>query len=305
MSKDIDNEKGFSKAGINYYPGHMARARREIEEDCKKVDMIIEVLDARIPMASRNPILNEIIGTKPRLLVLNKSDLADEVENQKWIAYYNKRGQEALLTDSNTGKGIQDVVKKASEMMKNKIEKEQSRGKIGASIKAMIVGIPNVGKSTLINKIAGKQTAETGNKPGVTRKNQWIRLADTLQLLDTPGVLWPKLDNELYAKHLAYIGTIKDEVLDREELAVDLVKELLKINEKLLYQRYKIAEDFSYDMPYELLEEIGRKRGCIVKGNEVDYTRTANILLDEFRSGKIGRITLETILSEGAKNDGE
>ena len=284
-----------NKSNINWYPGHMAKARREIGEDIKKVDIVIELVDARIPKASRNPVLNEIIGNKPRLIVLNKSDLADDKSNKEWINYYKSNGIEAVSVDSNSGKGVQDVVKKVQDIMKEKIDKEIEKGKVGASIKAMIVGIPNVGKSTLINKIAGKQTAETGNKPGVTRKNQWIRLGDRIQLLDTPGVLWPKLDNESFARHLAYIGTIKDEVLDVEELAVCLVDELSRRSKNNLYARYKIDENFEYDMPYELLEEIGRKRGCLLRGNEIDYTRTANILLDEFRSGKIGRITLEDV----------
>ena len=290
-----NEEKSLHKSSINWYPGHMAKAKREIEEDVKKVDIVIELVDARIPNASRNPVLNEIIEKKPRLIVLNKSDLADEKANNAWIKYYKENGIEAVLADSNSGQGVKEVINKITEIMSEKIEREAQKGKIGASIKAMIVGIPNVGKSTLINKIAGKQTAETGNKPGVTRRNQWIRLNDRIQLLDTPGVLWPKLDNEKLARHLAYIGTIKDTVIDIEELAVHLVDELSQLNKELLYNRYKIKNDFEYDMAYELLEEIGRKRGCLVKGNEVDFTRVANILFEEFRSGKIGRISLETV----------
>ena len=292
MDKEKD-ENSYHKINLNWYPGHMAKAKREISEDIKKVDIVIELVDARIPKASRNPVLNEIIGNKPRLIVLNKADLADDKCNKEWINYYKSNGIEAVAVDSNSGKGVQDVVKRVQDIMKEKIDKEIEKGKIGASIKAMIVGIPNVGKSTLINKIAGKQTAETGNKPGVTRKNQWIRLGDRIQLLDTPGVLWPKLDDEVLARHLAYIGTIKDEVLDVEELAVYLADELCAKNKESLYARYKIDEGFEYDMPYELLEEIGKKRGCLLRGNEIDYTRVANILLDEYRSGKIGRITLE------------
>ncbi len=288
-----EDTKSLPSTNINWYPGHMAKARREIADDIKKVDIVIELVDARIPDASRNPILNEIIGTKQRIIVLNKADLADDKSNVAWVDFYKSNGIEAVLVDSNSGKGVQNVVNKINQIMKEKIDKEIEKGKVGASIKAMIVGIPNVGKSTLINKIAGKQSAETGNKPGVTRKNQWIRLSDRIQLLDTPGVLWPKLDNDSLAKHLAYIGTIKDEVLDIEELAVCLVEELSVENKKNVYERYKIDDDFTYDMPYEMLEEIGRKRGCLLKKNEIDYTRTANILLDEFRSGKLGKITLE------------
>ncbi|MBQ9267823.1 MAG: ribosome biogenesis GTPase YlqF [Clostridia bacterium] len=271
----------------------MSRARREIGDAIKQVDIVIELLDARIPMASRNPVLNEIIGNKPRLLVLNKADLANDKISEAWVKYFEDSGQPAVLVNSNTGKGVNDVTEKAVGIMASKLEKEMAKGKIGASIKAMIVGIPNVGKSTLINKIAGKQTMETSNRPGVTRKNQWVRLNDKIQLLDTPGILWPKFDNEVYARHLAYIGTIKDDVIDVEELALELVKELVKIDKDKLYERYKIADDFTYEMDYELLEEIGRKRGCLVKGQEVDFTRTANIVLNEFRCGKIGRISLE------------
>ena len=278
---------------IQWYPGHMARARREIGEAVKKVDIVIELLDARIPMASRNPVLNEIIGNKPRLLVLNKADLADEKISREWIKYYESNNQPAVLVNSSNGSGISDVTNRVCEIMKDKLEKEIAKGKIGASIKAMIVGIPNVGKSTLINKIAGKQTMETSNKPGVTRKNQWVRLNDKIQLLDTPGILWPKFDNEMFARHLAYIGTIKDEIIDIEELSLELVKELITINKKMLFERYKIDENFTYEMDYEILDEIGRKRGCLVRGQEVDYTRVANIVLNEFRSGKIGRISLE------------
>ncbi len=282
-----------NKTNINWYPGHMAKAKREIGEAMSKVDLVFELVDARCPEASRNPILNELIGSKPRIIILNKSDLADEKVNKMWVDKYKKKGQVAILADSIKGIGVKDIVKSAYDIMKEKLEKQEAKGMVGGNIKAMIVGIPNVGKSTLINKIAGKQTANTGNKPGVTVKNQWIRLDDRLQLLDTPGVLWPKLDNEVYARHLSYIEAIKDEVVEIEEIAVNLADELAKNYKKELYERYKISEDFAYEMPYELLEEIGRKRGCLVKGGEIDYTKVSNILIDEFRSGKIGRISLE------------
>lgn len=286
-------EENSTRNNINWYPGHMARARREIGEAVKLVDVVIEIIDARIPVASRNPILNEIIGNKPRIIVLNKSDLADSNINKEWLNKLNTETQRAILVDSNNGIGTKDVVKAAYEIMKDKLDKQAEKGRIGGSIKAMVVGIPNVGKSTFINKIAGKQTTVTGNKPGVTKKNQWVRLDDKIQLLDTPGVLWPKLDNELYARHLAYIGTIKDEVIDLEDLSVYLLEELVKEYKDMLYARYKISQDFSYEMTYELLDEIGKKRGCLVKGGEVDYTKVANILFEEFRSGKIGKISLE------------
>ena len=286
------NEK-FHKVVLNWYPGHMARARREIAENVKLVDVVIEVIDARIPVASRNPILNEIIGDRPRIVVLNKADLADSDANKKWVQKLKSNNQTAIIADSNKGKGVNDVVEVALSLMKDKIEKQSAKGRTGISIKAMIVGIPNVGKSTFINKIAGKQTAEVSNKPGVTRKNQWVRLNDKIQLLDTPGVLWPKFDNAITARHLAYIGTIKDEILEVEELALSLLEELVLKYKKNVYERYKIDENFTYEMTVELMEEIGRKRGCLVRGGEVDYTKVANIILDDFRTGKIGLITLE------------
>jgi ribosome biogenesis GTPase A len=273
----------------------MARARREISEAVKQVDVVIEIIDARIPVSSRNPILNEIIGDKPRVIVLNKADLADNEQNQKWIQSFKKGNQIAVIADSNHGKGIKDATDAAYKLMQEKINKQIEKGRTGVTIKAMIVGIPNVGKSTFINKVAGKQTAEVSNRPGVTRKNQWVRLNDKIQLLDTPGVLWPKFEDQVVARHLAYIGTIKDDIMDIEELALRLIEELLETHKECLYARYKIAEDFEYDMSYEVMDEIGRKRGCLVRGGEVDYTKVANIVLDEFRSGKLGAITLEEV----------
>ncbi len=287
----MDNRQ--NSTNINWYPGHMAKARREIAEAVKLVDVVIEIIDARIPVSSRNPVLNEIIADKPRIIVLNKSDLSNAEENKKWVSFYTGKNQIAILTNSNQGVGMKKVVDAACELMKEKLERKEKQGMIGASIKAMIVGIPNVGKSSFINKIAKKQTAATGNKPGVTKKNQWVRLDEKIQLLDTPGVLWPKFDDEKTARHLAYIGTIKDEIMDTDELALNLVKELLVSNKIELFERYKIDSEIEYETPLEVFEEIGRKRGCLVKGGEVDYTKVANIVLDEFRTGKIGLITLE------------
>lgn len=292
--KKINEEKNVSSTSINWYPGHMAKARREIGEAAKLVDVIIEIIDARIPIASRNPILNEIIGDKPRVIVLNKSDLSDDAQNKIWVESFKQKNQLAVLTNGNTGSGMKEVVDKALQLMKDKMDAQIQKGRVGVSIKVMVVGIPNVGKSTLINKIAKKQTAETGNKPGVTKKNQWVRLSDKIQLLDTPGVLWPKLDNEVYARHLAYIGTIKDEVIDKEELTANLLNELVEMGyKKEIFERYKIDSSFEYEQTYELMDEIGRKRGCLVRGNMIDYTKVSNIVLDEFRTGKIGKITLE------------
>lgn len=295
MKNNENKKETQNQTNINWYPGHMARARREIGEAVKLVDVVFEIIDARIPRASRNPILNEIIGEKPRVIVLNKADLADKEATQKWIKYFNSKNQIAVVADSNQGKGIKEATDAAYKLMADKISKQVEKGRTGAGIKAMIVGIPNVGKSTFINKAAKKQTAEVGNKPGVTRKNQWVRLSENINLLDTPGVLWPKFDDEVLARHLAYIGTIKDEILDTEELALRLIEELLVNHKKELYARYKIADDFEYDMSYEVMDEIGRKRGCLVRGGEIDYTKVANIVLDEFRNGKIGNITLEEV----------
>lgn len=295
MKNNENKKETQNQTNINWYPGHMARARREIGEAVKLVDVVFEIIDARIPRASRNPILNEIIGEKPRVIVLNKADLADKEATQKWIKYFNSKNQIAVVADSNQGKGIKEATDAAYKLMADKISKQVEKGRTGAGIKAMIVGIPNVGKSTFINKAAKKQTAEVGNKPGVTRKNQWVRLSENINLLDTPGVLWPKFDDEVLARHLAYIGTIKDEILDTEELALRLIEELLVNHKKELYARYKVADDFEYDMSYEVMDEIGRKRGCLVRGGEIDYTKVANIVLDEFRNGKIGNITLEEV----------
>lgn len=295
MKSNENKKETQNQTNINWYPGHMARARREIGEAVKLVDVVFEIIDARIPRASRNPILNEIIGEKPRVIVLNKADLADKEATQKWIKYFNSKNQIAVVADSNQGNGIKEATDAAYKLMADKISKQVEKGRTGAGIKAMIVGIPNVGKSTFINKATKKQTAEVGNKPGVTRKNQWVRLSENINLLDTPGVLWPKFDDEVLARHLAYIGTIKDEILDTEELALRLIEELLVNHKRELYARYKIADDFEYDMSYEVMDEIGRKRGCLVRGGEIDYTKVANIVLDEFRNGKIGNITLEEV----------
>ena len=282
-----------NSTNINWYPGHMAKAKREITESIKLVDVVIEMIDARIPKASRNPVLNEIIGNKPRIIVLNKADLADDKKTKAWQKEFEAKNQIVVICDSNQGKGMKEVSDAAIKLMQDKIEKASEKGRTGVSVKVMIVGIPNVGKSTLINKIAKKQTAEVGNKPGVTKKNQWIRLNDRLQLLDTPGVLWPKFEEEKLARHLAYVGTIKDDIMDIETLAFHLIEELLQDYKANLWERYKLDEDFSYQETIEVMDEIGKKRGCLVKGGEVDYTKVANIILDDFRTGKIGRITLE------------
>ena len=295
-----------NRLNINWYPGHMAKTKKQIIEDLKVIDIVIELLDARIPISSQNPNIAEITKGKKKIIVLNKSDLADEKENQKWIEYFKKQGIRAVLTDSNTGKGIKEFVKSIEEEMQIEKEKQAEKGRIGRKIKAMILGIPNVGKSSLINRIAKKTSAGVGNKPGVTKQKQWIRVNEKIELLDTPGVLWPKFESEEVALHLAFTGTIKEEILDRVEIAYQLTKFLLENEREMLCNRYKLdikkveeilnrTETPENENIYEIMPEIGKKRGCIISGGNIDDEKTARIILDDFRSGKIGRITLEEV----------
>ena len=302
MSKNELNEKS-SKTNINWYPGHMAKTRRQITEDLKLVDIVIELLDARIPISSQNPDIAQITKNKKKLIVLNKCDLANENENKKWIKYFEEKGIPAVLTDSNTGKGIKECIAKIEEIMSEELKVQAEKGRIGRKIRAMILGIPNVGKSSFINRIAKRVTAGVGNKPGVTKQKQWIRINENIELLDTPGVLWPKFESEEVALHLAFTGTIKEDILQRIEIAYELVKFLLENERKILCERYKLenqyiektlkqeqAENINI---YEIMQEIGRKRGCIISGGNIDDEKTAKIILDEFKNGKLGRITIE------------
>ncbi len=263
-----------NKTNINWFPGHMAKTRREISEDLKLVDIVVELLDARIPISSQNPEIAKITKGKKKLVVLNKIDLSDEKENQNWLNYFENKNIPACLVDSNSGKGIDQCIKKIEKIMQNEIEGFEAKGRIGRKIRVMIVGIPNVGKSSFINRIAKKSTAGVGNKPGVTRKKQWIRINDKVELLDTPGVLWPKFENEKVALNLAFTGTIKEDILEKEEIAYQLVKFLLKDYKNNLCDKYKITTDYventlKRDLPeneniYEIMLEMGRKRGCII-----------------------------------------
>ena len=293
-----------NKININWYPGHMAKTKKQIIEDLKVIDIVIELLDARIPISSQNPNIAEITKGKKKIIVLNKSDLADEKENQKWIEYFKKQGIRAVLTDSNTGKGIKEFVKSIEEEMQIEKEKQAEKGRIGRKIKAMILGIPNVGKSSLINRIAKKTSAGVGNKPGVTKQKQWIRVNEKIELLDTPGVLWPKFESEEVALHLAFTGTIKEEILDRVEIAYQLTKFLLQNEREMLCNRYKLdikkveeilnrTETPENENIYEIMLEIGKKRGCIISGGNIDDEKTARIILDEFKNGVLGKITIE------------
>ncbi|MGN1141673.1 MAG: ribosome biogenesis GTPase YlqF [Oliverpabstia sp.] len=275
---------------LQWYPGHMTKAKRQMQEDLKLIDLIIELVDARIPLSSRNPDIDELGKNKSRLILLNKSDLADEKYNEQWTEYFQKKGFFVLKVNSRTGAGLKAIQGVIQEACKEKIERDRRRGIKNRPIRAMVVGIPNVGKSTFINSYAGKACTKTGNKPGVTKGKQWIRLNKNLELLDTPGILWPKFEDQEVGKRLAYIGSIKDEILNLEELSLELLDYIRNNYPGILNQRYGIAEEGT---PLSLLEEIAEKRKCLNRGQELDYAKAAGILMEEFRSGKLGRITLE------------
>lgn len=276
---------------INWYPGHMAKTKRQIIDSLKLVDAVIEIRDARIPKSSRNPDIEAICKDKPRIILLNKSDLSDEEVNKTWIKSLSKSDTMALSVNCQTGFGLNRIKPGLEQLLKEKIERQKNKGIMNITIRVMVVGIPNVGKSTFINKIAKNSIAKTGDKPGVTRSKQWIKTKQGIELLDTPGVLWPKLDSEETQLNLAFTGAIKDEILDIEELALKLIDKLTVNYKNLLELRYK-AEDLS-DNALDNMDKIGRKRGCLLPGNNIDYNRISAILLDEFRGGKIGKISLE------------
>lgn len=275
---------------VQWYPGHMTKAKRMMLEDIKLIDLVIELIDARVPTSSRNPDIDEIAKGKSRLAVLNKSDLADPRKNDEWLKYYQNKGTPAILVDSRNRTGFAPIGKAIEEACRVKIERDRKRGIINRPVRAMVVGIPNVGKSTFINSMCKKASAKTGNKPGVTKGKQWINLNKNVELLDTPGILWPRFDNELTGMHLAFIGSINDEIVDEVELAMELMNYLKKSYAGVLFNRYEVDE--SKETPV-ILNDIAIKRGCLKKGNETDYSKAANILLDDFRSGKLGRITIE------------
>ena len=279
---------------IQWFPGHMAKTRRLIAENLKLVDVIIELLDARIPFSSRNPEINSLINNKPRLVAFNKSDLADENISRQWIQWYANQGVKCILINSISGKGLNDVKVRARDLMSEKIERDRAKGKIFTPVRTMVVGIPNVGKSSFINKIVGKASAVTGDRPGVTRGKQWIRINSEIELLDTPGILWPKFEDQEVGMNLAFTGAIKDDIMDTGEVAMELLHRLTKLYPNELCTRFKLEPDFIKNVePLELLETVGLKRGCIVSKGQIDYSRISAIVLDEFRGGKIGNITLE------------
>lgn len=280
---------------IQWFPGHMAKTKRLITECLPLVDIVIEVLDARIPVSSKNPVLDSLLGQKPRLAVFSKSALADPEASSLWQAYYREKGTETIFYDCRSGENLNAIAPKVREILGEKLERYESKGMTGRKLKAMIVGIPNVGKSSLINALAGSNRAKVENRPGVTLTKQWITTKVGIDLLDMPGVLWPKFEDRIVGENLAITGAIKDDVLDIEQLAVLLVGRLRKIAPEKLSERYKLGDMAQYDdIPdHELFEIIGRKRGFLVSGGEVDWERSANMLLDEFRAARIGRITLE------------
>lgn len=275
---------------LQWYPGHMTKAKRQMQEDLKLIDLIIELVDARIPLSSRNPDIDELGKNKARLILLNKSDLADERYNEQWSAYFQKKGLYVVKVNAKSGAGLKSIQGVIQEACKAKIERDRRRGIKNRPIRAMVVGIPNVGKSTFINSYAGKACAKTGNKPGVTKGKQWIRLNKTLELLDTPGILWPKFEDQEVGKRLAFIGSIKDEILNLEELSLELLDYIRTNYPGLLNTRYGIEEEGT---PVSLLEAVADKRKCLIRGQEIDYAKAAGIVMEEFRNGKIGRITLE------------
>ena len=280
-----------AKLNIQWYPGHMTKTRRQIEADLKLVDAVCEIVDARIPMSSRNPDIDAICGGKPRILVLNRMDLADPEATKKWAAFFRDKGMSVIATDCKSRRGISDFTPAARRACAEKLERDAKRG-MNRPLRVMVVGIPNVGKSTLINQISGRKGAKAENRPGVTRGKQWVTVDAGLQLLDTPGILWPKFEDPRVGMMLAYTGAVKENVIDLEELACFLMTLLHKHYPKALLDRYQV--EAPEDTPgWELLELAGRKRGYLVSGGEVNLERMARVLLDEFRGGKLGKFTLE------------
>lgn len=301
-----NEEKSFSKTSINWYPGHMAKTKRQIIEDLKLIDIVVEILDARIPISSQNPDIGKLIQGKQRIVVLNKSDLASDTENKNWVQYFENKGIPAVIVDSNSGKGIGEAIRKIETVYQKSENKFTNKGRVGKSIRVMILGIPNVGKSSFINRITKKNSALVGNKPGVTRQKQWVRINNNIELLDTPGVLWPKFESEEVGLHLAYTGTIKDDVIEIIEVGFKLLNYLLNYHKINLIERYKLEKEMieeilnqpeseknENDKTLEIMEKIGEKRGAIVSGGKIDLEKVARIIIDDFRSGKLGKITIE------------
>lgn len=275
---------------FQWYPGHMTKAKRMMQENIKLIDLIIELVDARVPISSRNPDIEELGKNKARIILLNKYDLAEEKQNDAWIAYFKEKGYMVVKVNSKKGGGVKSIQGVIQEACKEKMERDRKRGILNRPVRTMVVGIPNVGKSTFINALAGKACAKTGNKPGVTKGKQWIRLNKNVELLDTPGILWPKFEDQQVGLKLALIGSIKDEILNIEELSVELIGFLTAHYPGILKEKYGITEQGDC---YLCLEEIAKNRHCLLRGNELDLSKAAAMLMDDFRNGRLGRITLE------------
>lgn len=275
---------------VQWYPGHMTKAKRQMQEDIKLIDVVIELLDARIPVSSKNPDIDELAKQKARVILLNKYDLADEKQTKEWKKYYEEKGFFTTLVNAKSKAGVKQVQEIIKEACKEKIERNKKRGIINRPVRAMIVGIPNVGKSTFINSFAGKACTKTGNRPGVTKGKQWIRLNKQVELLDTPGILWPKFEDQMVGLRLAFIGSIKEEILNTTELSLELISFLTNYYTGMLKQRYAVTEE---QQPAAILEEIAINRSCKLKGDLPDIERAASILMDDFRNGRVGKVTLE------------
>lgn len=293
-----------NKTNINWYPGHMLKTKKQIIEDLKLIDVVIELLDARIPVSSQNPDLRRITQNKKRIVLLNKSDLADDNETKKWKDYFILQNIPCLIIDANVGKGVKEILKEVQTVLEEEIQKAESKGIQNKKIRLMIVGIPNVGKSSLINRLMNKKSQQVGNKPGITKQKQWVRISNNIELLDTPGVLWPKFEGEKTAFNLSYIGSIKDEILPKEDIAYNLTKYLWNNYKNNIILRYKLTEEdiksimvqdekSMEDETVRLMNLIALKRGAIIRKGEVDYDKVSNIILTDFRTAKIGKITIE------------
>ncbi len=277
---------------IQWYPGHMTKTRRQMEADLKHVDIVVELVDARIPISSRNPDIDAICGDKPRIIMLNRADQADPQRTKAWVNYFTQRGIQAAAVDSRSGTGVNGMVALARNALKDQIARWKEKGQVGRPVRAMVVGVPNVGKSTFINKLARRKSAKAGDRPGITRGKQWVSVDKGLELLDTPGILWPKFEDETTGLHLAFTGAVKDEVTDMEGLACALLELLRDRYPQTVAERYKLT-GLDEQQGWELLEQGARKRGMLISGGEADTERMAKVLLDEFRGGRLGRFTLE------------
>ena len=291
MTRDYEEYLKDDNLHINWYPGHMKKTKEMVQNNFKLVDVVIELLDARIPLSSKNPEIDKLAHNKPRVVVLNKSDLSDRAKLNKWISYYQSKGIKAIPVDTLKGSGVNKIVEECKNVTKEKMDALKEKGRKERAIRVMIVGVPNVGKSSLINKLTGRKSTQTGDRPGVTKGKQWVRLKGNLELLDTPGILWPKFEDQKIALNLAFTRAIKDEILDIDTLGLKFIEKMSEIEPEKLKARYKL--DSLGEEPLETMEMIGRKRGFILGRNELDYTRIAKTVLNEFREGKLGQITLE------------